>query len=99
MIIVNTFLKKRWSKKCDNFLKKSQYYYSLFQKEIEKKSTFPSTTYIIDGEEITITNYTAHVPFFIHVNAETKSLKYYEKFLYFSRKFYKYQNKLLKLHS
>lgn len=90
---ISMFLKKL---RHDYFLRKKEYYYELYKKELKKElkkeETSSRTTYNIDGKEVTITNYTEHVPFFIR-REDTPSFKtvYYNRYLYYSNKLLKHQ--------
>jgi len=87
---ISMFLKKL---RHDYFLRKKEYYYELYKKELKKEETFSRTTYNIDGKEVTVTNYTEHVPFFIRRDNTTLSFKsiYYNRYLYYSNKLLKHQ--------
>lgn len=92
MGFMKMFLKKRWKRKYNYYKGKADFYYARYQEEEKKETTFSSTTYVINGKERTIIDYTEHVPFFLYANEKNLKSSYYNKYLSFSRKATKYQN-------
>lgn len=92
MKFMKMFLKNRWRKKYNYYKRKADFYYARYQNEEKKETTFSSTTYVIDGKEETVTDYTEHVPFFLYANEKTPKSLYYDRYIYFSRKAAKYHN-------
>ena len=92
MEFMKMFLKKWWRKKYNYFKGKADFYYARYQEQEKKETTFSSTTYVIDGKEETVTDYTEHVPFFLSANEKTLKSLYYDNYLSFSRKATKYYN-------